>query len=259
MRKPHPLTSRKCGPLTGSARVPGDKSLSHRSLILGSLVIGETIISGLLESADVLDTAAAMQALGAHITRGDDGLWRVYGVGVGGLREPDSVLDLGNSGTSARLLLGLLASHPITAVLTGDASLRRRPMKRVMTPLRDMGATFMARGDGLLPLAVRGSADPLCIEYRLPVPSAQVKSAILLAALNTPGATTVIEPVPTRDHTENMLRHLGVQVDVEPLEEEGQSVTVTGFQKLQPSSIDIAADPSSAAFAAAAAALVEGS
>lgn len=259
MRKPVPLIARQCGPLTGSARVPGDKSLSHRALIFGALAIGETIISGLLESEDVLDTATALQALGAHIERGDDGLWRVYGVGVGGLKEPENVLDLGNSGTSARLLMGLLATHPITAVMTGDASLRRRPMQRVIAPLRDMGASFYARGDGFLPLAVRGSADPLCIEYRLPVPSAQVKSAILLAALNTPGATTIIEPVPTRDHTENMLRHLGVQVDIEPLEEEGQSITLTGFQKIQPSSIDIAADPSSAAFATAAAVLVEGS
>lgn len=238
--------------------MPGDKSISHRALMFGALAVGETVIEGLLEGEDVLRTAAAMRALGARAERGADGVWRVRGRGVGGLAEPDDVLDMGNAGTGARLLMGLLASHRVTAILTGDASLRRRPMGRVAAPLRLMGAEFVARGGDRLPLAVLGTAEPMPITYRLPVPSAQVKSAVLLAGLNTPGETTVIEPEPTRDHTELMLRHYGATVRVEQLPE-GRAVTVEGQPEITGRAVRVPADPSSAAFPIVAALIRPGS
>lgn len=227
--------------------------------MLGAITIGETIISGLLEGEDVLATAAAMKAMGAKIDKGGDGLWRVFGVGVGGLKQPDTPLDMGNSGTSTRLLMGLLAGHPIHVTLTGDASLTKRPMKRVMAPLEQMGATFDATGGDRLPLTVHGSAEIMPISYTLPVASAQVKSAILLAGLSAPGTTIVIEPHPTRDHTENMLRHFGVEITSEGQEDGSVVIKMNGQQELQPGAIDVPGDPSSAAFPAVAALLVDGS
>ncbi|MBV9860912.1 MAG: 3-phosphoshikimate 1-carboxyvinyltransferase [Alphaproteobacteria bacterium] len=251
--------ARAAGPLRGRVRSPGDKSISHRALMLGALAVGRTEIAGLLEGEDVIATAAALRALGAHIARGSDGRWIVDGVGIGGLSEPEQLLDLGNSGTSARLLLGILATHRLTAFVTGDASLRRRPMARVIEPLTRFGAQFVARAGGRLPLAVTGAADPVPIAYRLPVPSAQVKSAVLLAGLNTPGATSVIEPSPTRDHTERMLAHFGASVASEPVEAGGQLITVEGFPELAAAPIVVPGDPSSAAFPLVAALLVPGS
>jgi 3-phosphoshikimate 1-carboxyvinyltransferase len=238
--------------------VPGDKSISHRSLMLGTLAVGETVIEGLLEGEDVLRTAAAMRALGASAERTDDGTWRVHGRGIGGLQEPGDVLDLGNAGTGARLLLGLLATHRLTAFLTGDASLRSRPMARVAKPLQEIGARIIARDGCRLPLAIIGAAEPVPISYRLPVASAQVKSAVLLAGLNTPGETTVIEPEPTRDHTELMLRHFGVEVRVE-LTGDGRRTTITGQPEITGRRITVPADPSSAAFPLVAALLLPGS
>jgi 3-phosphoshikimate 1-carboxyvinyltransferase len=246
-------------PLAGRVRVPGDKSISHRALMLGAMAVGRTEITGLLEGEDVLATAAALRAMGAGIERGSDGKWQVDGVGVGGLAEPEGVLDLGNSGTSARLLLGLLATHPITSFVTGDASLRRRPMARVTTPLSRFGAKFVAREGGRLPLAVSGTREPVPQTYTLPVPSAQVKSAVLLAGLNTPGETTVIEPQPTRDHTERMLRHFGATVTTEPEGNGGRRATVVGQPELVAAPITVPGDPSSAAFPLVAALLVPGS
>lgn len=255
----HTLISKKSGPLDGTTLVPGDKSISHRALMLGAITVGETIISGLLEGEDVLCTAEALKKMGVQIERGEDGLWRIFGVGIGGLQQPDSPLDMGNSGTSARLLMGLVAGHPITAQFEGDASLSKRPMKRVMTPLGMMGATFDAQDDERLPLTVTGAKDTLCIEYRLPVASAQVKSAILLAGLNARGRTTVIEEKPTRDHTENMLQHFGIEVRTEKRDDGSLAVSVTGQQEMQPCAIDVPGDPSSAAFPAVAAAINDGS
>jgi 3-phosphoshikimate 1-carboxyvinyltransferase len=254
-----PLTSRPTGPLKGRIRVPGDKSISHRALMLASLAIGETRIDGLLEGEDVLRTAAAMRALGAGVTHEADGGWRVAGVGIGGLTEPADVIDLGNSGTGARLLMGLIAGHDITAFLTGDASLRRRPMGRVAEPLLRVGARIVARAGGRLPLAITGAGEPVPIQYRLPVASAQVKSAVLLAGLNTPGVTSVIEPQPTRDHTERMVRHFGGTVDIEDIEGGGKLVTLTGQPELRAAALTVPGDPSSAAFAAVAALLLPGS
>ncbi|MCB1783026.1 MAG: 3-phosphoshikimate 1-carboxyvinyltransferase [Alphaproteobacteria bacterium] len=253
------LISNKCEALSGTARVPGDKSISHRALMLGALAVGETIISGLLEGEDVLNTAEAMRQMGARISCGSDGLWRVYGVGPGGLREPEDVLDMGNSGTSTRLLMGLVAGNPIAATFTGDASLRKRPMGRVTVPLEMMGARFLGRSGGRLPLTVQGAEDTLPIEYVLPVASAQVKSAILLAGLNAPGTTTVIEGTPTRDHTENMLRHFGIEVFTDELEDGAMAVRVDGLGQMRACAIDVPGDPSSAAFPAVAAAICEGS
>jgi 3-phosphoshikimate 1-carboxyvinyltransferase len=253
-----PLRSRPAGALSGVVRVPGDKSISHRALMLGALAVGETRIEGLLEGEDVLRTAAAMRALGAGAAREADGSWRVHGRGIGGLREPEDLLDLGNAGTGARLLMGLLATHPLTAFLTGDASLRSRPMARVATPLQEMGARIVARDGGRLPLAVIGTADAVPIRYRLPVASAQVKSAVLLAGLNTRGETTVVEPEPTRDHTELMLRHFGVEVRIERTDE-GRATTIVGQPEIAGRRINVPADPSSAAFPLAAAALLPGS
>ncbi|MDE2005757.1 MAG: 3-phosphoshikimate 1-carboxyvinyltransferase [Rhodospirillales bacterium] len=245
-------------PLAGRVAVPGDKSISHRALMFGALALGETRIAGLLEGEDVLRTAAAMRALGAEVIREADGAWRVAGRGVGGLIEPPDVLDMGNSGTAARLLCGILATSPGFAVMTGDASLRRRPMRRVTEPLAATGARFTAREGGRLPLAVEGAVDPLPLEYRVPVPSAQVKSALLLAGLNAPGITRIEEPEATRDHTENMLRHFGAAVTVEAAGA-GRIVTLAGQPELRAADIVVPGDISSAAFPLIAALLVPGS
>jgi 3-phosphoshikimate 1-carboxyvinyltransferase len=250
--------ARPAGPLSGRLRVPGDKSISHRALMLGALAVGTTEIAGLLEGEDVLRTAAAMRALGAEVERLGEGAWRVSGRGVGGLAEPAEVLDMGNSGTAARLLCGLLAGHPLFAVMTGDASLRRRPMRRVTEPLSATGARFWSREGGRLPLAVRGAADPLPLDYRLPVASAQVKSACLLAGLCAPGTTRVAEPEPTRDHTENMLRHFGAVVRVAE-EGRGRAIELEGQPELAAAPVVVPGDPSSAAFLLVAALLVPGS
>ncbi len=254
-----PTHSSHSGPLIGRVSVPGDKSISHRALILGTLAVGETLIDGLLEGEDVMATAAAMRALGARIERRGDGRWAVRGVGVGGLCEPDDVLDMGNSGTAARLIVGMLASHPITAILTGDASLRARPMRRVTEPLSRMGARFSGRGGGRLPLAVEGTGDALPIEYTVPVPSAQVKSAVLLAGLNVRGQTRVIERTATRDHTERMLRHFGAAVEVSEHADGGFLIALDGYPELRAADLAVPADPSSAAFPLVAAAVVPGS
>ena len=203
--------SHKISGFKGTASVPGDKSISHRALILSSQALGTTRITGLLEGEDVIATADALGSMGVDIEQ-TDGAWAVKGVGIGGLAQPDDVIDCGNSGTSARLLMGLVAPYPFTSFFTGDASLRKRPMNRVVRPLTEMGVAFVDNGDGRLPLALKGSASTLPIHYELPVASAQVKSAILLAALNTAGQTTVIEPAATRDHTEKMLRYFGVDI-----------------------------------------------
>lgn len=254
-----PHVSHPVDALAGAARVPGDKSISHRALIFGALATGITRVTGLLEGEDVIRTAAAMRALGAGIEHSIEGTWTVRGRGVGGLSEPTDILDLGNSGTGARLIAGVLASHPFTTFVTGDASLRRRPMARVRVPLEQMGARFITRSGDRLPMAVVGAATPMPIEYRLPVASAQVKSAILLAGLVAPGRTTVIEPEATRDHTENLLRHFGATVSVTPFEATGRTVTVTGEAELTGSDVVVPADPSSAAFLAVAAAARPGS
>lgn len=253
-----PLTAQPSEALNGSAQIPGDKSISHRALMIAALAVGETEIRGLLEGEDVLRTAEAMTALGAEIVREKDGAWRVWGRGLGGLTAPEGVLDLGNSGTGARLLMGVLAGHPVTATLTGDASLRARPMGRVIAPLGEMGARFAARDGGRLPLTMTGAARPSPLRYRLPVASAQVKSAILLAGLNAPGRTTVIEPAPTRDHSELMLRHFGAEVSVEQTAE-GRAIAVTGQPELAGRPVAVPADPSSAAFATVAALILPGS
>ena len=256
---PNPLISSAAGPLKGTCAVPGDKSISHRALMLGALAVGETRVSGLLEGEDVAATAAALRALGATIERDDDGTWRVHGVGVGGLAEPDEVLDLGNSGTAVRLLAGICASHGFTTLMTGDASLRGRPMGRIIEPLERMGARFEARSGGRLPFALIGADQPLPIEYRLPVPSAQVKSAVLLAGLNAPGETRVIEPAPSRDHSERMLRRFGAEVGVEAHSDGGSVIAVTGYPELQSCVLTVPGDPSAAAFPMAAALIVPGS
>ena len=253
------LISRRARTLAGEGSVPGDKSISHRALIVGSVAVGETRISGLLEADDVRRTVDALRALGARIDRDADGLWHVFGRGVGGLAEPASVLDMGNSGTGARLLMGLLATHPFTSFFTGDASLSARPMDRVMTPLRRMGAAISARSGDRLPLMIRGTAVPLPITYELPVASAQVKSAVLLAGLNTPGTTTVVEPQPTRDHSELMLRHFGAEVAVEHLDGGGRSIALAGQPEIAGRPVVVPGDLSSAAFPLVAALLVAGS
>ena len=253
------LISHKTKILTGRPRIPGDKSISHRALMFGALTIGETMISGLLEGEDVLCTAQAMRGLGAKIEKSPDGLWRTYGVGIGNLQTPETPLEMGNSGTSTRLLIGLVGGHPIKTTFTGDSSLSGRPMKRVITPLEMMGATFEATDGDKLPLTVTGPEDTLAIEYRLPVASAQVKSAILLAGLNARGTTTVIEEKPTRDHTEKMLSAFGIDVQIETLENGASAISILGQQELQPGAVDVPADPSSAAFPAVAAVLHEGS
>ena len=258
MTRPTPLTSRRpAAPLAGTAHVPGDKSISHRALMFGALAVGQTRITGLLEGEDVMRTAAAMRALGADVER-DGSDWLVAGRGIGGLQEPADVLDMGNSGTAARLLTGMLASHDLFAVMTGDASLRSRPMRRVTDPLAACGARFTARAGGRLPLAIEGARDALPLEYRLPVASAQVKSALLLAGLNARGVTRVEEPAPTRDHSENMLRHFGATVSVEAAGAE-RIITLEGQPELRAADVAVPGDPSSAAFIMAAALLVPGS
>lgn len=255
---PLPLTSRKASGLKGRIRVPGDKSMSHRALMFGAVAIGETTITGLLEAEDVVNTAKAMTALGAKAERGADGTWRVQGVGVGGLASPDAPLDFGNSGTGVRLAMGLMATTPLTARCTGDASLSKRPMGRVITPLSQFGARFEASEGGRLPLTLHGAKDPVPVTYTLPVASAQVKSAVLLAGLNTPGKTTVIEPVPTRDHTERMLGGFGAKIAVE-VKDGARHITIEGQHELKAQTLAIPGDPSSAAFPMVAALITEGS
>jgi 3-phosphoshikimate 1-carboxyvinyltransferase len=254
---PSPRRFRPAGPLRGRIAMPGDKSISHRALMFSALAVGRSRIIGLLEGEDVLATAAALRQMGAQIER-DGEAWVVDGVGVGGFLQPRAALEMGNSGTSTRLLMGLVASQAITAVFTGDASLSRRPMNRVIDPLAQMGARFEPSPGGTLPLLMEGIEPAVPITYRLPVASAQVKSAVLLAGLNTPGVTTVIEPIPTRDHTERMLAGFGATLDVS--EDEGARVIrITGQPELAPQTIEVPGDPSSAAFFAVAASLVPGS
>lgn len=255
---PLPLAISARGPLRGTLTVPGDKSISHRSLMFAGLAVGESRIEGLLEGEDVLATAAAMRAMGATIERRDDGAWHVWGVGVGGLLQPETALEMGNSGTSTRLLMGLVASHPITATFTGDASLSKRPMGRVIDPLSQMGADFTPSPGGRLPLTMRGLCPAVPIEYTLPVASAQVKSAVLLAGLNTPGITRVIEPVLTRDHSERMLAGFGAELTVEETPQ-GRIISIRGEAEFDPQQITVPGDPSSAAFWMVAASIVPGS
>lgn len=255
-----PASARAAGPLKGQVRVPGDKSVSHRALIFGTLAIGETRISGLLEGEDVLNTAKACAALGAQVERLGEGEWRVNGVGTGGLREPSAPLDFGNSGTGARLMMGMVGGNPITATFDGDASLRRRPMKRILDPLASMGVQVVEAAEGgRLPITLRGPRDLAPITYESPVASAQIKSAVLLAGLGAPGETSVTEKEASRDHTERMLVHFGADVRVEPFGSHGRKVTLKGRPELKPAPIRVPADPSSAAFPLVAALVVPGS
>ncbi len=253
-----PMTARKSGPLRGTASVPGDKSISHRSLIFGAMAVGETMITGLLEGQDVLDTASAMRAFGATVVRHGPGAWSVQGVGVGGFSEPADVIDCGNSGTGVRLIMGCMATTPITATFTGDASLRKRPMGRVTDPLSLFGAQAYGRKGGRLPMTIVGASSAVPVRYALPVASAQVKSAVLLAGLNAPGETVVIEREPTRDHSERMLLGFGAKLSVEKTAE-GHVITLTGQPELRPQTVAVPRDPSSAAFPVCAALIVEGS
>lgn len=255
------LISHTASPLKGTAIIPGDKSISHRALMLGAINVGSTRVHGLLEGEDVLSTAEALRELGASIRKEPGNVWVVEGVGVGGFTESSTVLDMGNSGTSTRLLMGLVATQPITTFFTGDASLRKRPMQRVTGPLERMGARCITRDGGRLPLTVIGSAAPVPISYKLPVPSAQVKSAILLAGLNTPGITEIIETAPTRDHTERMLHHFGVEIETTPLEDGGRRIRLQGQPEISNPDVELVvpADPSSAAFLTVAALIVPGS
>jgi 3-phosphoshikimate 1-carboxyvinyltransferase len=254
-----PLTARRLGPLKGRVRVPGDKSISHRALILSALTVGKCRISGLLEGQDVLNTAKAVLALGATVERHGEGEWVIHGVGAGGFAEPSRLLDFGNSGTGCRLMLGAVAGCPITAIFDGDASLRRRPMQRVLEPLQRIGARTEGVAEGRLPLTLRGASDPLPIVFEPPVASAQVKSAVLLAGLSAPGQTIVLERESTRDHTEKMLAHFGADVRVEPEGNRGSRVTLVGQPELVPAPIVVPADPSSAAFPLVAALITPGS
>ena len=254
-----PLTAHSAPPLAGHVSLPGDKSISHRALMISALAIGESKISGLLESQDVLATAAAMRAYGASVERGGDGVWRVSGLGPGGFLEPQEAIDFGNAGTGVRLTMGLAAAHPFASTFTGDASLSSRPMGRVLEPLQQMGADVIARSGDRLPLSLRG-ADPMApITYRVPVPSAQVKSAVLLAGLNMEGVTTVIEPVATRDHTERMLTGFGADLNAETNADGETVIRLTGMPVLKPQTIVVPGDPSSAAFLIVAGLIVEGS
>lgn len=255
---PIPMTSHRAAPLNGVAEVPGDKSISHRSLILGAMAVGETKISGLLEGDDVLDTAKAMQAFGAEVVNHGGGNWSVCGVGVGGFAEPDQVIDCGNSGTGVRLIMGTMATSPITVTFTGDVSLNGRPMARVTDPLALFGAKTVGRKGGRLPMTIVGAADPTPVRYVVPVPSAQVKSAVLLAGLNAPGKTVVIEKEATRDHSERMLAGFGAEITVED-SDEGRVITLTGRPELKPQVIAVPRDPSSAAFPVCAALITPGS
>jgi len=253
-----PVTSRRCDALRGDITVPGDKSMSHRSLILGGLATGKTIVTGLLEGEDVLCTAEAMRKLGAKVEKQNDGTWHVEGVGVGSLQEPETVLNMGNSGTAARLLMGVVANAPFTTFFSGDASLHKRPMRRVAVPLTEMGANITSRSGDRFPLGITGG-NLMPIDYAPPVASAQVKSCVMLAALDTPGMTTVTESKPTRDHTENMLRHFGVDVDVTENEDGGRTVSLLGQQEMKGADVTVPGDPSSAAFPVVAAAIRPGS
>lgn len=253
------VISNQSSPLNGTIRVPGDKSISHRALMFGAMAVGRTRVSGLLEGEDVLCTASAMRALGATVEREEDGTWTIQGRGVGGFSEPTGVLDMGNSGTAARLLMGILATQPFTTFMTGDASLCSRPMERVMKPLRPIGVNFVSRDKGRIPIAIQGTSNPMPIRYELPVASAQVKSAVLLAGLNAPGKTTVIEPNPSRDHTEKMLTHFGADVEVVHEDNGGRVITLTGQPELVARDVVVPTDPSSAAFPVVAALIVPGS
>jgi 3-phosphoshikimate 1-carboxyvinyltransferase len=258
--QPTPLLARSSGPLIGNVRVPGDKSISHRALILGSLSVGETRIAGLLEGEDVLNTAKSMRALGARVERTGDFAWVVRGVGVAGFAEPSAPLDFGNSGTGCRLVMGAVAGCPVAAVFDGDASLRSRPMRRVLDPLELMGAKVsVGGGGGRLPLTLQGARDPVPILYRTPVASAQIKSAVLLAGLAAPGTTTVIEQEASRDHTELMLKHFGAEIVSKPEGSHGRKIVLTGQGELHGAQVVVPADPSSAAFPIVAALIVEGS
>jgi 3-phosphoshikimate 1-carboxyvinyltransferase len=255
-----PLTARQSGPVQGRTRVPGDKSISHRVLILSALTVGETTISGLLEGEDVLHTAEAMRALGARVERTGDHAWRVHGVGVGGFAQPAGTLNFGNSGTGARLAIGAVAGAPVTVTFDGDDSLRSRPMRRVLDPLEKMGARVVQiADDGRLPLILRGAADPIPIIYESPVASAQLKSAVLLAGLAAPGETTVIESEATRDHTERLLKHFGAKISSKPHGEHGRRIVLQGQPELEPANVLVPADPSSAAFPLVAALIAPGS
>jgi 3-phosphoshikimate 1-carboxyvinyltransferase len=255
-----PLIARRGGPLQGRIRVPGDKSISHRALILGALTVGESTVVGLLEGEDVLHTADALRGLGARLERGEDGVWRIHGVGVAGFAQPAGALDFGNSGTGCRLMIGAVAGCPVTVHFDGDASLRKRPMRRVLDPLEKMGARVIeTAADGRLPLLLQGARDPIPIVYEPPVPSAQLKSAVLLAGLAAPGETVVVEAEATRDHTERMLRHFGARLSSKPHGEHGRRIALQGQPELTPANVVVPADPSSAAFPLAAALLVPGS
>jgi 3-phosphoshikimate 1-carboxyvinyltransferase len=256
---PAPLIARRGGPLKGRVRVPGDKSISHRALILGALAVGETRISGLLEGEDVLNTARAVGALGARVERVGAGEWRVHGVGVAGFAGPAGALDFGNSGTGCRLMLGAVAGCPIAATFDGDASLRKRPMRRVLEPLERIGARTLTSSDGRLPLTLAGAREPIPIVFEPQVASAQLKSAVLLAGLSAPGETVVVEAEATRDHTEKMLAHFGADVRVEPHGAHGRRIMLTGQPELVAAPVAVPADPSSAAFPLVAAAITPGS
>jgi 3-phosphoshikimate 1-carboxyvinyltransferase len=255
-----PLTARRSPALTGRVRVPGDKSISHRALILSAMTAGDTRITGLLEGEDVINTAKVMRALGASVERTGEGAWSVRGVGVAGFAQPAGALDFGNSGTGCRLVMGAVAGCPVTATFDGDASLRKRPMKRVLDPLTRIGARALEAAEGgRLPLILQGARDPIPIEYASPVASAQLKSAVLLAGLAAPGETIVIEKEATRDHTEKMLTHFGADVRVEAVGEHGRRIALTGRPELSPAPLQVPSDPSSAAFPLAAALIVPGS
>ena len=254
-----PLTAQRNGPLQGRVRVPGDKSISHRALILGALAVGKTSISGLLEGEDVLNTGKAVAALGARVERLGEGEWQVHGVGVAGFAAPERALDFGNSGTGCRLMLGAVAGCPITAAFDGDASLRRRPMRRVLEPLERIGARAAVAEEGRLPLTLKGAREPIPIVFEPPVPSAQLKSAVLLAGLSAPGETVVVETEATRDHTEKMLAHFGADLRVAPYGTFGRRITLVGQPELVPQPIVVPADPSSAAFPLVAALITPGS
>lgn len=255
-----PLTARRSGPIRGHVRIPGDKSISHRALLFGLLAVGESEIEGLLEGEDVIATAKACSQLGAVVERKGPGAWRIAGAGLGSLLKPQDKIDFGNSGTGVRLMMGLVAGHPIETVFDGDASLRSRPMRRVLDPLTRMGTEILEQAEGgRLPVRILGARDPMPIEYESPVPSAQVKSAVLLCGLAAPGETTVIEREATRDHTERMLRHFGAEVSVAPHADHGRRITLKGRPELVPQKLRVPADPSSAAFPIAAALIVKDS
>ncbi|MGB9062343.1 MAG: 3-phosphoshikimate 1-carboxyvinyltransferase [Pseudolabrys sp.] len=258
--EPTPLTARQGGPILGRVRVPGDKSISHRALILGALTVGETTITGLLEGEDVLRTADVMRAVGARVERTGDQIWRVHGVGIGGFAQPANALDFGNSGTGVRLAIGAVAGAAVTATFDGDESLRGRPMQRVLDPLQKMGARVVHVADGgRLPLTLKGATHPIPIVYESPVASAQLKSAVLLAGLAAPGETTVIEAEATRDHTERLLKHFGAKVTSKAHGDHGRRIVLQGQPELEPAAVMVPADPSSAAFPLVAALIVPNS